>query len=528
MVEKDLITTGIKFKLKLGKGAKEKLNNYFDEYGKAVSFATNIIQNELADDKLAGRYKRDGTGKLILDSEGKKILEFPEDFCSCGNQVNHYVNGKPFCRECYKNKFTEGGIRKRMYSAKGRKAEQDVNIKNATSKISKTHLQYAIREAFNLDKSVKKQRKKRYDNLRKLRIKLQEFIDMRDGKNILLPRKQGGRIDRFIHPSWKAREKNLEDFRGYSMSVIAGKIKILDRNIKREEKSLKEKGKINFKARKLMLHNSIEFLEGDKVSFTLFKKEKYDLDLPKKEKKLNWLKEKIEIIKEQKKKYGYLLRNDKGFFLQYTLDLIPEIKEDYSGAIGIDRGINHIAVCTFVLNDGKNEPPKFLSSSEILRLRNSQKERDKFLRGRHNKIRKKRNMRNIEPRINLILHQYSKDIVDFAKEKKAFIVFEKLEKIRKSRFKMSKKLQYKLSLFTFKKLSDLVDYKAQREGIKVLYVPPEYTSKECSHCGEKVDTQRPFNGNTGLFKCNKCGVQLNADYNASINIAKKGLNMINS
>ena len=137
-------------------------------------------------------------------------------------------------------------------------------------------------------------------------------------------------------------------------------------------------------------------------------------------------------------------------------------------------------------------------------------------------------MRNIEPKINLILHQYSKEIVDSAKDKNAFITFEKLEKIEKSRSKMAKKLQYKLSLFTFKKLSDLVDYKAKREGIKVLYVDPAYTSKECSHCGERVNTQRPFNGNTSLFKCNNCGIKINADYNASVNIAKKGLNISNT
>ena len=73
-----------------------------------------------------------------------------------------------------------------------------------------------------------------------------------------------------------------------------------------------------------------------------------------------------------------------------------------------------------------------------------------------------------------------------------------------------------------------MDYKAKREGIKVEYISPENTSKECSHCGEKVDTQRPFNGNSSLFKCNKCGIQLNADYNASINIAKKGLKVLKS
>jgi len=273
-----------------------------------------------------------------------------------------------------------------------------------------------------------------------------------------------------------------------------------------------------------------KFLNDNKISFTISKNlpKEYELDLPEKEKRLNWLKEKIKIIKNQKPKYAYLLRKDDNFYLQYTLETEFNLKEDYSGIVGIDRGVSHIAVYTFVHNNGKNERPLFLNSSEILRLKNLQKERDRFLRRKHNKKRKKSNMRNIEKKIQLILHNYSKQIVDFAKNKNAFIVFEKLEKPKKNRSKMSKKSQYKLSQFTFKKLSDLVDYKAKREGIKVLYISPEYTSKECSHCGEKVNTQRPFNGNSSLFKCNKCGVELNADYNASINIAKKGLNILNS
>ena len=37
-------------------------------------------------------------------------------------------------------------------------------------------------------------------------------------------------------------------------------------------------------------------------------------------------------------------------------------------------------------------------------------------------------MRNIENQINLILHKYSKEIVKFAKDANAFIVFEELKK----------------------------------------------------------------------------------------------------
>ncbi len=523
------VTTGIKFKLKLNSETREKLNNYFNEYGKAINFAVRIIQKQLADDRFAGKAKLDENKKQLLDEDGKKIWDFPSESCSCGKQVVRYVNGKPFCQECYRNKFSENGIRKRMYSAKGRKAEYDINIKNSTNRISKTHFNYAIREAFILDKSIKKQRKERFRRLNDMMRKLQEFIDIREGKRLVCPKIERQKVERYIHPAWINKEKKIEEFRGYSLSVVNSKIKALDRNIKREEKSLKEKGQINFKARRLMLDKSVKFTDTNKVSFTISKSlpKEYELDLPKKEKRLNWLKEKIEIIKNQKPKYAYLLRRGDDFYLQYTLQTKPEIKTTHSGAVGIDRGISHIAVYTFVSNDGKNERPLFLSSSEILRLKNLQKERDKFLRRKHNKIRKKSNMRNIEDKIQLILHNYSKQIVDFAKEKNAFIVFEKLEKPKKSRSKMSKKEQYKLSLFTFKKLSDLVDYKAKREGIKVIYIEPAYTSKECSHCGEKVNTQRPFNGNYSLFKCNKCGIILNSDYNASINIAKKGLNIFN-
>ena len=528
--DKNVVTTGVKFKLKLDKDTTKKINEYFDEYGKAINFAVGIIQRNLADDKFAGKILLDKNKKPILDKNGKKIYEFPNEKCSCGNQINHYVNGKPFCAECYKLNFTENGIRKRMYSARGRKADPSINIKNATNRISKTHFSYVLREAFILDKSIKKQRKKRNDKLRELKRKLQEFIEMRSGLRLLCHKVESQRVDRFIHPSWINKEKKLEDFRGYSLSIIQSKIKIFDRNIKREERSLKEKGNINFKANRIMLDKSVRFLDNQNVSFTISKNlpKKYSLSLPKKEKRLNWLIDKITIIKNQKPKYAYLLRRGGYFYLQYTLENTTKISDNYKGAMGIDRGISHIAVCTFVSNNGKNKSPTFLSGGEILRLRSLQKNRDKFLRGKHNKIRKKMNMRNIENGINLILHEYSKRIVNMAKKENAFIVFENLGKIPKSRFNMSKKLQYKLSQFVFKKLSDFVDYKAKREGIKVEYISPENTSKECSHCGEKVDTQRPFNGNSSLFKCNKCGIQLNADYNASINIAKKGLKVLKS
>ena len=74
-----------------------------------------------------------------------------------------------------------------------------------------------------------------------------------------------------------------------------------------------------------------------------------------------------------------------------------------------------------------------------------------------------------------------------------------------------------LRIWSYYELQSMVEYKADRIGIKVRYVNPAYTSQTCSKCGnidkENRQTQEKF-------ICTKCGFELNADHNASINIAK--------
>lgn len=518
------ITLGIKLKLLLDKEQKEKLKRYFEEYGKAVNFALKVISKSLANDVFAGKPKRDENGKVIKNENNKTVYEFPEDFCSCGGRVFHYVNNKPFCQKCYKENFSENGFRKKMVPTNFRKVNSSLNIKNSRAKVSSTHYHYAVREAFQIYKSFKKQIKKKREKLVSLKRKLKDFLDMRDGKRVALPRLEKQKVDRFVHPDWKFKS------RGYTLSTIESRIKTLTKNIEKEEKSLKKAGShFLFKAKRVLLNNKIKFLENNKIGFTISDNlpKEFFIDLPKKEKKLNWLKEKIDLIKNSKKiSYSYLLMKGEDFFVQFAYTLPVKSKDNYDGVVGLDMGVNHLAVYTFISNEGKVERPFFISNSEILRLKNLQKQRDLFLKRRHNKIRKKKNMRPIEQKIDLILHNFSKKIVEYAKNKNAFIAFEKLEKPKKSREKVKKEIKYKLSLFTFDKFMKLVEYKAQREGIKVVFVSPEYTSKMCSHCGELRNTERPYKGNSSLFKCNNCGVELNADYNASVNIGKKALNII--
>jgi len=72
----------------------------------------------------------------------------------------------------------------------------------------------------------------------------------------------------------------------------------------------------------------------------------------------------------------------------------------------------------------------------------------------------------------------------------------------------------------FLKLIQQIEYKAELVGITVIRTSEEYTSQTCSHCGVIDKTNRKHRG---LYVCKACGMVLNADVNASINIIQKGI-----
>jgi putative transposase len=62
---------------------------------------------------------------------------------------------------------------------------------------------------------------------------------------------------------------------------------------------------------------------------------------------------------------------------------------------------------------------------------------------------------------------------------------------------------------------ELLEYKLERNGGKLVRVDPRYTSQACSCCGHISKENRLTQSE---FVCQACGNTLNADYNASVNI----------
>jgi len=532
---------GIKFKIYPKKEDISKLNDYFDEYAKAVTFTAKIVDKLKAPFLFAGKRDKDTS---------KKKWVFPVDkcsFCKEKTEINYRTKqGKNICNSCYLTEFGEQGLLEKIYATKGRKVSSSFNLFNSTKKLTGTHNNYVVKESLQLLDALKKQRSKRLKKLSNTRRKLKQFEEMfeKEDKRFQLPLKEKQRELRFIHVSQKDR---ATEFKGYTMNKIKSKIKVLRRNIEREQRSLNRKSPVFFRGTRIRLSPSVQFDDKDnKIKLTLSK------ELPKEysfsglnvanEHGRKFFAEKLKLIKENKSKYAYLLRrqvnkNNKkpiyDYYLQYTVEFLPNIITNYNGILGIDRGINTLA-CIVLLENKKEKPSfvKFFSGKGILNLKNKRRKQLYFLKGVHNKYRKQQKIRPIEPRIDQILHDISKQIIDLAKEKRVAISLEQLEKPQKPKFRQSRKAKYKLSQFNFKTLSNYIDYKAKKEGIRVIYIAPEMTSQNCSRCAMKndlhVNTQRPYKNTSSLFKCNKCGVELNADYNAAFNIAQKGLKILNS
>lgn len=116
-------------------------------------------------------------------------------------------------------------------------------------------------------------------------------------------------------------------------------------------------------------------------------------------------------------------------------------------------------------------------------------------------------------------HYISSEIVKFAVDNHAkYINIENLEGFGKD--KNGKSISSKIFVlrnWTYYQLQQYIEYKAARYGIIVRKINPYHTSIRCSCCGYEDSNNRKSQKE---FKCIKCGFTMNADRNASLNIAR--------
>jgi IS605 OrfB family transposase len=180
----------------------------------------------------------------------------------------------------------------------------------------------------------------------------------------------------------------------------------------------------------------------------------------------------------------------------------PQLPE--KAILGIDRGVKHLAVCS---NN------YFFNSKHLHNVKNKYSYLRKQLASKGTKS-SKRLLRKLSGKDNRfqkdVNHCISKKIVNMPFET---FVLEDLQ-IRKEK-KNGKKFNRLLCSWSWKQFETFLTYKATLNGKKVVKVDARYTSQKCSVCGH---IERGNRVSQGIFRCKKCGFELNADLNASRNI----------
>lgn len=217
------------------------------------------------------------------------------------------------------------------------------------------------------------------------------------------------------------------------------------------------------------------------------------------------------------------IQRDKNNNLIFNLTIDIPTEKGYNPiekrVCGVDLGIKYPAY--MCLNDDTYKREAVGSINNFLKIRKQMQERRKKLqreltltnggKGRDKKTQALQKLRENEKNFaRTYNHAISKRIVGFAQKNKCEYI--NLEKLTKDGFGDAI-----LRNWSYFELQKMIEYKAKREGIKVRYIDPCFTSQMCSKCGHIDKENRLTQEN---FICKECGFKLNADHNASINIAR--------
>lgn len=202
------------------------------------------------------------------------------------------------------------------------------------------------------------------------------------------------------------------------------------------------------------------------------------------------------------------------YFLHVTQSReTPEPPEGEPGgeALGVDLGIVNLATDS----DGEH-----FTGAQVQTVRARYHLRRQRLQkvGTKNARRRLRQRRRREARFQRdVNHQISKRLVHKAVASCKAIAVEDLTGIRE-RTTVRHEHRYARHSWAFFQLRQSITYKAAWAGVPIYLVDPHNTSRTCSQCGHCEKANRKSQES---FLCQRCGVALNADENAAINISRK-------
>jgi putative transposase len=219
-----------------------------------------------------------------------------------------------------------------------------------------------------------------------------------------------------------------------------------------------------------------------------------------------------ELLRGKRGQADLLLR--KGQFYLSVSVTVPEATPFLpTGVIGIDLGMVQIATDSEG-NQYSGEPVKKVRK-KCRRLRKLLQPKKTRSARKHLQKAGKRESRFVKD----VNHCISKNLVQLALDRQKALACEDLTGIRRRGNSFNRAMRTELNSWAFHQLKLFLAYKCQRAGVTLIEVDPRYSSQTCSGCGH---CERGNRKSQESFECLCCGLKLNADVNAALNLKARG------
>lgn len=228
---------------------------------------------------------------------------------------------------------------------------------------------------------------------------------------------------------------------------------------------------------------------------------------------------------------GYLYKNKAGiksvtivktksdkFFASILIEgeLLRQINAPVRASVGIDLGIKSL----LTLSDGHNiDNPRWITSNEK-KLKRLHKQLSKKQKGSNNRAKAKLKLAKAHEKIKNQKSDYIHNITTRIVSENQVIVLEDLNVSGMMRnHKLAKAIQ-QLGLYELRRQ---LEYKSEWYGRTLVFVNRFYpSSKKCSCCG---NIKRDLTLKDREYICDACGLIIDRDMNASLNIEAEGLRL---
>ena len=236
------------------------------------------------------------------------------------------------------------------------------------------------------------------------------------------------------------------------------------------------------------------------------------------------------------KEYGYIPKNANiksgtiskiadRYFLSLVMEIDDIVKTENTGTkgLGVDLGIKDTAICSdgrVFKNINKTKKVKKLKKklkreqrkmSRSVEYSKSEKIKLKELK---NFNKKKLKVQKIFYRLNCIRDDYNNKMVDEITRTK--LMYITIENLKVSNMMKNRHLSKAIQEQNFFEIRTKLINKCKERNIELRIVDTFYpSSKTCSCCGS---IKKDLKLNDRIYKCSNCGIEIDRDYNASINL----------